>query len=259
MIVPVGITSPLPYAVALLLVLAVCWRRLPRSARYAGVIVEVLLFASMTPLGAKALARMVESRLPPSQSCEAPEPTTVVVVSAGVDRPPRAADDYAALHGLSVRRLFAAVKLWRRIPDARLVISGGGYRRIPDAVLMANLAEQLGVPAQAIELEDRSRTTWQNAQFVAALSPPVPKRIWLVTTTLHLPRALGAFRAWGFEPCAWSSGSPDEGFRFGLDAFIPQGQSVETTKLALHELLGEAEYTWLEWRHARAAAAEARH
>ena len=123
---------------------------------------------------------------------------------------------------------------------------------------MANLAERMGVPAAAIEIETRSRSTWENAQYVAALSPTVPKRIWLVSSALHLPRALGALRAWGFEPCAWPSGLQDSRLRFGPGIFIPQGRSVTTATLALHELVGRVEYAVLEWWHARHSPAATR-
>lgn len=251
MIFPVWGTSPLLYALVLLLVLVVCWRWLPGAVRCAGVIAEVLLLVLTMPLGAWALSRVVLTRLPPANACAAPAAGTVVVLSAGVTRPPDGAADYASLHLLTLRRLFAGIALWRTLPSERLVISGGGNRRIPDAVVMANLAEQLGVPAADIEVEDRSRTTWQNAQFVAALSPPVPRRIWLVTSALHMPRALGAFRAWGFEPCAWPSGLQDTRLHFGPQVFVPQGDAVLASTLALHELFGQVEYTGLEWWHAR--------
>lgn len=255
MIFPVYGTSPLLYAVVLLLLLLACWRRLPRAVRRAGVAIEVLLVVLMTPLGAWALTRVVLTQLPPPGSCNAPTPATIVVLSAGAERPPTGPDDYAALHLLTLKRLFTGVALWRETPGARLVISGGGYRRVPDAVVLASLAEQLGVPAASIEIEDRSRTTWDNARYVAALTPPLPKRIWLVTSALHMPRALGAFRAWGFQPCAWPSGLQDARLHFGPSVFVPQGEAVLATTLVLHELFGQVEYAGLEWWHARHAAA----
>lgn len=251
MIFPIWGTSPLLYAVVLLIILIACWRWLPRSVLYPAMAIEALLLVLTMPLGAWALSRVVLARLPPASACAGPAPDTVVVLSAGVYHFPVDAEDFAALNRLSLQRLFAGVTLWRTQPGARLVISGGGYERIPDAVVMANLAEQLGVPAARIEVEDRSRTTWQNAQFVAALSPPVPKRISLVTSALHMPRALGAFRAWGFEPCAWPSGLRDLKLHFGLRVFIPQGDAVTTSTLALHELFGSVEYAALEWWHRR--------
>lgn len=251
MIFPIWGTSPLLYAVVLLILMLVGWRWLPGAVRWAAVVVEVLLFVMTMPLGAWALSRAVLARLPPANACTAPAPDTVVVLSAGVTHAPVGAGDFAALNHLSLQRLFAGVAKWRTLPGARLVISGGGYRRVPDAVVMARLAEQMGVPAADIEVEDRSRTTWQNAQFVAALTPTLPRRIWLVTSALHMPRALGAFRAWGFEPCASPSGLQETRLHFGPWVFVPQGDAVLASTLALHELFGAVEYAGLEWWHRR--------
>jgi uncharacterized SAM-binding protein YcdF (DUF218 family) len=253
MIFPVWGTSPLLYAVVLLILLVACWRWLWGAVRCVAVAVEVLLFMLTMPLGAWALSQVLLARLPPTNACAAPAPDTVVVLSAGVTHPPDGVVDYSSLHVLGLRRLFTGVALWSTLPGARLVISGGGYKRIPDAIVMANLARQLGVPAASVEVEDRSRTTWDNARYVALLSPPVPKRIWLVTSALHMPRALGAFRAWGFEPCAWPSGLQDTRLHFGPWVFVPQGEAVLTSTVALHELVGQVEYSGLEWWHRRHA------
>lgn len=251
---PVWGTSPLLYAVVLLVLLAAFWWWLPGVVRYPAVVLEVLLLCLTTPLGAYALSRLLLVQLPPPDACAAPRPTTVVVISAGIEHSPNGPRDYAALNLSSLQRLFTGVALFRGIPDGKLVISGGGYGRIPDAVPMANLAEELGVPADRMEVEGRSRTTWENARLVAALSPPTPRRIWLVTTALHMPRALRAFRAWGFEPCAWPSGLQDMRLHFGPQSFVPQARSVRTSTLALHELVGQVEYAWLEWRLRRSGA-----
>jgi len=256
MTVAVFATCPLPYAIAGAVGLAMFWRRLPRGARIAGVVVEVALVVLMMPWSANALSAWLRSRVPPASACTAPAPDAIVVLGGGAERRPRSSDDYAALHLASLRRLFAGVALWRHMPDARLVIAGGSRGHIPEAVLLANLAGQMGVPTKAIEIEGRSRNTWENARNVAMLSPPVPQRIWLVTSPMHLPRALGAFRAWGFQPCAWPEG-PIKGAS-GLEPgfVIPTGDSVQKTTVALHELLGGMEYAWLEWRHARRSTRE---
>lgn len=248
---PVYATSPLPWAVLLLIVLALAWHVLPGGVRWLGVVIEIALVALMTPIGANALARSLEARIPPPSACVAPQPTTVVVLAGGFDYSPRTPDDFGALRSVSLQRLFAGVALWRRIPDARLVIAGGGGGAIREAELMANLAVQLGVPAAVIELDDRSRNTWENAHNVAALSPAVTKRIWLVTSPMHLPRALLAFRAWGFEPCAWPTDRRYRNVQIFPGAFIPQGGSVRTASVALHELIGGWKYAWMARGHAR--------
>lgn len=234
--------SPLTYALALALLLALSWLHLQRWVRFTGVVLEILLLLTITPVGANSLVWIVESRVP-AIACAAPHPAAIVVLSGGIDSRPRSSEDYVALDAASVQRLLAAVALWRNQMTARLVIAGGG-QRVSEAVLMAGLAERLGVPKSAIELDTDSRTTWENAKDVSRLSPAVPKRIWLVSSALHLPRAMQAFRAWGFQPCAWPSGSSYVPFKASFGYFFPQASALVKADQAIHELLGGWLYAW---------------
>lgn len=241
--------SPLTWSVALALLLALLWQWLPRALCLLGLAIETALVIAMTPLGANGVVRIIESRVPPVQSCKAPLPDTIVVLTGGLTHRPRSPDDFAAANLQSLHRLFAGVELWRRTPDARLVVSGGGRQGIAEGVLMARLAQQLGVPAGAVRAESHSLSTWQNARDVAALSPAVPRHIWLVSSALHLPRALLAFRAAGFEPCTWSSDSfyvPPNG-SFGY--YVPQSSALVKMDEAMHELVGGWEYAWRAREH----------
>lgn len=236
--------SPLTLGLLIALLLALVWRWLPRVLRYTGLVVELLLLVSITPLGANQLVHAVESRVPSVQSCAAPIPDTIVLLSGGVDRPARSPDDYAALTLESLRRLFAAVALWRKTPAARLVIAGGDERGVAESVVLASLTQRLGVSAEAIQTEQRSLTTWENAEYLSRESPRLPQRVWLVSSALHLPRALGAFRVFGFQPCAWPSGSlyiPPPG---GIGYYIPQSSSLVKAQEAIHEWVGGWVYAW---------------
>ncbi|HEX7325897.1 MAG TPA: YdcF family protein [Rhodanobacteraceae bacterium] len=248
---PIYATSPLPYAVAGVVVLALAWRSLPLGWRIGGVLAEVVLALLLTPLGAGLVVRAVAARAPPGAGCAGPAPSAIVVLAGGFAGKPKGPDDYAALQRITLQRVFAGVALWREHPQVRLVLAGGGRSSVPEAVAMANLALQLGVPGAALELETASRTTWENARNVAALTPPVPRRIWLVTSPLHMPRALVAFRAFGFQPCARPA-APEWTYRgFGPDAWVPQATAARQSANALHEWLGGIEYRVLAWRHAR--------
>lgn len=247
--------SPLTYAMLLVLLLALVWRHLPHVIRIAGIALELALLLSMAPVGANVLVGIVESWAPPTGTCRAPTPTTILLLDGGTERRPRASDDFAALNETSLQRLFAAVQLWRHTPGSRLVISGGGAG-MPHSVLLRGLAERMGVPGGAIEIEDRSNTTWENAMYASRLSPRVPKRIWLVTSALHMPRALGAFRAWGFRPCPYSSGSIHTPFSARVGYFVPQSSSLAKADAAIHELVGGIVYRMLAWKHRRAEAGQ---
>ncbi|HWU52768.1 MAG TPA: hypothetical protein VN153_08120, partial [Tahibacter sp.] len=69
LIFPVWGTSPLLYAVVLLILLVVGWRWLPGAVRGVAVVIEVLLVLLLMPLGAWALSRVVLARLPPASAC----------------------------------------------------------------------------------------------------------------------------------------------------------------------------------------------
>lgn len=248
--------SPLTYALLLAVVLAWSWRHLPRWCCGTGLLIEVSLLAAMAPVGANALVWLVESKAPSALSCVRPYPRTIVVLSGGTYRRPASGDDFGALDAASMRRVLAAVSLWHRQPDSTLLIAGGG-KGIPESMLMAGFAESMGVPRAAIAVETRSRSTWENAENVARVSPAVPKHVWLVTSALHLPRALGAFRARGFEPCAWSSGSVHVPFGWNPGYFIPQSSALAKADMAIHELVGGMLYAGLEWELRRKRSAPA--
>jgi uncharacterized SAM-binding protein YcdF (DUF218 family) len=77
------------------------------------------------------------------------------------------------------------------------VIFSGGVTRagLPSEAFAARaVALELGVPTSACLVEDRSRSTEENARFVAAMLPP-RARVVIVTDGYHLRRA-----RWIFAP-----------------------------------------------------------
>lgn len=253
---PDFILSPLFWSLLLALLLGVLWRRVAKWLRYALLAVEMLLVLAMTPLGANRLVHSIESRVPQADACAQPAPGVIVLLSGGVDGPVHRVDDYAALAHTSLERLFAAVALWRAHPDATLVISGGDpHGSIAESTVLASLAHRMGVPADKLRTETRSQTTWENAANLAQEQPALPRRIWLVSSGLHLPRATLAFRAFGFDPCAYSSGSLYIPFSASLGYFMPQTSSLAKSDRAIHELLGGWAYAWRA-RHMEGQAAK---
>ena len=163
------------------------------------------------------------------------------MLSGGTRRKASDAGDFDALNTASLQRTLAAARLAKRIDGAELVITGGGRRGIAQSTLMASIAQDLGVPAGAIRTETASTTTWENATGVRGLQPALPSRIWLVTSAIHMPRALLAFHAAGFDACAYPAD-----FRYTppdspADA-LPSGGAIGNADAVLHELVGEIVY-----------------
>jgi len=234
--------SPLTWALVLALILAPGWRRLSRFWRGALLFAECVLIVAMSPLGANALVWMIESRVPTTDPCAA-APLTIVVLAGGFDREPADSHDIAALETDSILRAIAGAALWRGTPDVPVVLAGGGPYAVSESAVLQELMQQLGVPARDLRSENRSQTTWENAEQLRALRPALPAQIRLVSSALHLPRALVAFRAAGFEPCPVASDrryvAPG-----GIGYFLPQSSALRKAEFALHELVGEAVYRW---------------
>jgi uncharacterized SAM-binding protein YcdF (DUF218 family) len=144
-------------------------------------------------------------------------------------------------------RLYEAAHLARTHPQARLLDIGGPTPAEPgrrsEADEAADVLMALGVSRARIEIERRSRNTYENAINAAAIAHPKPGEVWvLVTSAFHMPRAMGCFRVAGFAPVAdpvdyrWL-GSNSLGFDVagGLDDF----------DLAVHEYFGLASYRLL--------------
>lgn len=237
--------SPLGGGLLLALLLWLGRHRLPRGWLRAGLALEALCLLASTPLGANALLALQERRAPVASACEAPLPRTIVLLAGGMRRPPRDADDVGALNDASIARTLDAAALVLSEPGSQLVISGGTRPGdvAAESTLMAALARRLGVPAAAIRSEGDSRTTWQNATHVRALVPAIDDRIWLVTSAVHMPRSLIAFRAAGFTACAHPGDFRAAPLREVTDV-LPSGGAIAATAAVLHEWIGELAYRW---------------
>ena len=104
----------------------------------------------------------------------------------------------------SADRIWHAARLYHA-GKAPLIIASGGKvwprrQRQSEADAMRVVLNAFGVPDDAIVTEDRSRNTRQNAMFTADLvASQGIRRVLLVTSALHMPRAEAAFKRAGFD------------------------------------------------------------
>jgi uncharacterized SAM-binding protein YcdF (DUF218 family) len=194
------------------------WCRLGRGLLWGGGV--ALLICGLTPLG-DVLVRPLEDRFPradiggsetgePGTAAERPVKRPVIgIIVLGGSEDGHAADapQLAALNE-AAERYTEAVALARRLPQARLVFSGGSGALVvagpQEAEVAGRLFEALGVPRHRMTLEAKSRDTFENAQFTARIVNPKPGERWLlVTSAWHMPRAMGCFRRAGFAVEAW--------------------------------------------------------
>ena len=220
------------------------WRR--AGFWLATVSMVVLAVLGLLPIG-NALLLPLEDRFPAWQA-EGAAPAGIVVLGGAITPDVSAARHEVALNE-AAERLTAAAALARHYPEARVIYSGGSgaliYGEGNEAPLALALFESLGVAAERIALEDRSRNTIENAIFSKTIAQPKPGERWLlITSAYHMPRAVGAFRTAQFPvepyPVDWRTRGKEDVFRL----FATLGDGLRRTDTAVHEWVGLFAY-WL--------------
>jgi uncharacterized SAM-binding protein YcdF (DUF218 family) len=226
---------------------ALGWRRLGVAAT--AVALFILVVAAWTSVGALML-HPLESRF--ARPDPAPsEVAGIIVLGGGFEGAVNRARGGYELNDSGDRFVEAAV-LARRYPEAKVVVTGGSGSLLlegePDADSAPRLLVALGVEAGRLVLENRSRNTWENAQFTRDLLSPQPGQKWLlVTSAFHMPRSMGLFRKAGFDVLAWPSDyktSGDERPGLSMDNAL---DSLGNTSTAIREWIGLFAY-WLTGR-----------
>jgi uncharacterized SAM-binding protein YcdF (DUF218 family) len=117
----------------------------------------------------------------------------IVVLGAGGLR------DDGSLSDSSLRRTYQGIALWQAGHAPLLVFSGPPSGPGVEALARAALARTCGVPAPAILVEARARTTREEALRIAALlRPHGARRVLLVADAEGMDRAARAFERVGF-------------------------------------------------------------
>ena len=162
-------------------------------------IVLTLVIGTM-PIGS-ALFFILESRFPTLPQTGL-NPAGIIVLGGAIDDIVGRSRGQVSLDE-AAERMTEGAALARLYPQAKLVFTGGSNSLTKQDGTEADEAiifwKQLGLDPARIQLEDRSRNTYENAIFTRDLVKPLPGQVWLlVTSAYHMPRAAGLFRAAGF-------------------------------------------------------------
>jgi uncharacterized SAM-binding protein YcdF (DUF218 family) len=156
----------------------------------------------------------------------------------------------------TMERFAAIPELARRYPDATILFTGGaGWTAMAgdptEAQVIAGFLAAQGLPAGRVVLEGRARSTRENAVLSLPLARPRPGQRWLlVTSAMHMPRAVGVFRAAGWpelEP--WPVDYRTTG-TFGLDWAPNMGGRLADLDDAAYEWYGLIYYRLLGYTDA---------
>jgi len=145
-------------------------------------------------------------------------------------------------------RLLHTVMLYKKGYIRKIIVSGGlasvRVTKISESQEIKTLLLLAGVPAADIMLENKSKNTYENAQFTKQLVDQHPelKRLIIITSAFHMRRATACFQKAGVSHAIFPTDfySNDRMFRF--ESLIPaEGALFEWHKL-FHEVAGYIVY-----------------
>jgi uncharacterized SAM-binding protein YcdF (DUF218 family) len=182
--------------------------------------------------------------------------TAVVVLGNGLVN---YEDSGLAIESLTRRSAYNALECARlyRLLHPSLVIASGGLadpevHRRSEAEAMRDALISLGVPREAIELESKSTNTADQARFVEPLLTG-HRRFVLITTPIHMGRAMALFRSRGLDPVPAPSRIDYTGkLQQSALRFFPTSNALRASELAMYEYLGMAyakSRGWLDAPH----------
>lgn len=142
----------------------------------------------------------------------------------------------------SMKRLLAGFLLHKK-ENIPVVLSGGSPPgSLPEAEVMKQLLVELGVDEKSIITEVRSRDTRENALYVKEICERRSyKKVALVTSAYHMPRAVETFRSAGVDVVPYPTDFKQDK-RYNLYSFAPRMSVLHDSYKALREHLGRLAY-----------------
>ncbi|MFN3599456.1 MAG: YdcF family protein, partial [Aquificaceae bacterium] len=124
-----------------------------------------------------------------------------------------------------------------------IILSGGSpLGNLPEAEIMKQLLEELGVERRNIITDTKSRNTYENALYVKEICDKRGfKKIVLITSAYHMPRAVKTYQKMGLEVLPYPTDFKQDK-RYNLYSFIPRMSVLHDSYKALREYLGSLAY-----------------
>jgi len=207
----------------------------------------LVVFIGSSPLSG-ILYNNHQGKFPPMPINDSPLADAIVVLAGEVEipLPPKVESQIGGNRLLHTFRLYKAGKA------PLIIISGGNafpqLTLLSEASYISEILVEWGIPNEAIIVEGESRNTWENAKETQKIVQRLHlNRVLLVTSALHMPRALLTFRSAGVDvfPSASSISSPL--VRPQILDWLPSLTGLGKIQAVMHENLGIVVYRLRGW------------
>lgn len=231
---------PLPLCLWLLgfgVLLLWCRRRMGLAKILLTVVFLFLILLSFSSV-ANQIVKPLESLHAPLLNAQKVQDLNWVVVLGGGHISNQKFSSNAQLGSQSLSRLVEGIRIKKMLPGSKLLLSGGGvYDPLPEADTMADVAHMLGVSRDDIILETQAKDTQEQAERIEEMLGPTS--MILVTSAVHMPRAILVFEQVGLRPIPapvdfsdWTRSAR------GPQQFFPSARELKKVEAAMHEYLG---------------------
>lgn len=232
----------------ILIVLAIFFNAVKRkktAKRITILAIGQLFIFSISPLPTY-LIRKLEQQYKPLKTITPGSNLPILVLGGGHVNDPDLQSSQK-LSGSALARLVEGIRLYNQCYSIQLVLSGYSSKgKESQAALTAEAAISLGVKAKDTVMLTKPAVTWEEAiEFKRRFGNG--KRLILVTSASHMPRAIQTFKRVGLNPIPAPTHyqvkhDPDE----LLYDWKPSVEKMTYTKKALHEYVGMMYYNWFK-------------
>lgn len=145
----------------------------------------------------------------------------------------------------SMKRLLTGFILHKRHGFPLILSGGASVGSLPEAEVMKQVLEELGVDKKSIITEVKSKDTFENALYVKEICQRYGfKKIALITSAYHMPRAVKAFKGVGLEVLPYPTDFKQDK-KYNLYSLVPRASVLNDSYKALREHLGALAYSML--------------
>jgi uncharacterized SAM-binding protein YcdF (DUF218 family) len=219
-----------------------------RGKGLAAIAALAFLLLAVAPVG-PAMLLALEERFP--RPAQLHERVDGILVLGGAVQPALSRSYGETVFNGAIARVLGGIALARRHPEAKLALVSGEGEFFPvgysEARATRSFVVEEGIDPARILLEERSRSTHENAVYTKELFGPAPGEVWvLVTSAYHMPRSMGAFTAAGWNVIPYPLDfriDPQTGLRADFSLLDGLG----TSTLAGKEWVGLVGYRLMGW------------
>ena len=170
-----------------------------------------------------------------------PEGDVIILLGGGAYDGVPDLSGVGAPSGDMLERMVTAVRLQKKL-DIPIIVTGGKVyeHRKAEAPVVRRFLIDLGVPANKVIVEDKSRDTIENARYTSEiLKKNSYKKPLLVTSAYHMKRSILSFEKAGIRVMPFPAGFKTwQNKKYGWEGYLPDVTSLEGVYIALREHIG---------------------